>query len=188
MSEPKLIKIKNRSYIQCHCDYCGEVVNKIACDYKRSPLHFCNKGCRNGYWGALRCVVQTCKVCDKKFLIPACYLKRGRYPRYVTCSPECRSAKMMRGENHRWRGGTCDEARPTWRKEYKNWRKAVFERDDYTCRMCGERGGDKEADHIKPWAYFPELRYEVSNGRTLCPPCHKTVYGEVWKYYYAQKS
>jgi 5-methylcytosine-specific restriction endonuclease McrA len=29
-----------------------------------------------------------------------------------------------------------------------------------------------EADHIKPWAYFPSLRFELSNGRTLCRPCH----------------
>lgn len=57
---------------------------------------------------------------------------------------------------------------------YEEWRKAVFERDNYTCQKCGDnRGGNLEADHIKPFAYFPKLRFEISNGRTLCNECHK---------------
>ena len=42
--------------------------------------------------------------------------------------------------------------------EYRAWRKAVFERDNYTCQECGQKGGDLEADHIKQFAYHPELR------------------------------
>lgn len=58
--------------------------------------------------------------------------------------------------------------------DYKTWRRAVFERDDYTCQHCGQRGnGTLEADHIKPWALFKELRYDVNNGRTLCKSCHR---------------
>lgn len=37
----------------------------------------------------------------------------------------------------------------------------------------GKTGGNLEADHIKPYSLFPELRYEVDNGRTLCVDCHK---------------
>ncbi len=59
------------------------------------------------------------------------------------------------------------------RCEYKNWRKSVFERDDYTCQMCGQYGGYLQVDHIKPWLLYPELRYDLNNGRTLCVPCHK---------------
>jgi 5-methylcytosine-specific restriction endonuclease McrA len=57
-------------------------------------------------------------------------------------------------------------------KEADDWRTSVFKRDDYTCQLCGIRGTYLEADHIKPWAYFPELRFELSNGRTLCKTCH----------------
>jgi len=56
--------------------------------------------------------------------------------------------------------------------KYKLWRKAVFERDNYTCLICGERGGDLNAHHIKSWAKFPALRYDVKNGITLCIKCH----------------
>lgn len=66
--------------------------------------------------------------------------------------------------------------------EYKLWRASVFERDNYTCRFCGLVGGwDKDkraktilnADHIKPFAHYPELRFAIDNGRTLCLECHQ---------------
>jgi 5-methylcytosine-specific restriction endonuclease McrA len=34
-------------------------------------------------------------------------------------------------------------------------------------------GSRLEADHIKPFCRFPELRLVVSNGRTLCKDCHR---------------
>ena len=60
--------------------------------------------------------------------------------------------------------------------KYRNWRTTIFERDDYTCLICNRKeevSGKLQADHIKPFAYFPELRFELSNGRTLCIDCHK---------------
>lgn len=68
---------------------------------------------------------------------------------------------------------TTSEKRAKGTVEHAKWRKAVFERDDYRCQICGERGGKLEADHIKPFKYFPKLRTVLSNGRTLCVSCHK---------------
>lgn len=61
-------------------------------------------------------------------------------------------------------------------KEYCDWRKAVYERDDYRCQECGERGGRLNAHHIKPYAFYPDLRYDLSNGITLCISCHKKTH------------
>jgi 5-methylcytosine-specific restriction endonuclease McrA len=61
--------------------------------------------------------------------------------------------------------------------EHKEWRTQIFIRDNYTCQECGVRSGNGKrvelnADHIKPYALYPELRLELSNGRTLCLDCH----------------
>lgn len=58
--------------------------------------------------------------------------------------------------------------------EYRFWRKSIFERDNYTCVWCGDnRGSNLEADHVKSWKDYPELRFAIDNGRTLCKECHK---------------
>lgn len=56
--------------------------------------------------------------------------------------------------------------------EYKEWRKKVFKRDNYTCRECGEKRY-LQAHHIKQVALFPELMFDVDNGETLCKECHQ---------------
>ena len=62
---------------------------------------------------------------------------------------------------------------------YKAWRRKIKERDNYTCRMpnCGMRKR-LNVHHIKRWADFPYLRYEVYNGITLCKKCHNMVTGQ----------
>lgn len=94
-----------------------------------------------------------------------------------------------RGKNcHLWKGGTTKlsiKIRSSF--EYREWRRKIFERDNYICRICEKRGGDVHADHIKPF-YKIILQYNVKNlqdaqncnqlwdiynGRTLCVECHK---------------
>ena len=82
-----------------------------------------------------------------------------------------------RGSKHpNWKGGISPERKRIYFSEqYKKWRKAVFERDSYTCLGCGQVGGILNADHIKPYALFHTLRFIVRNGRTLCVPCHRKI-------------
>ena len=85
--------------------------------------------------------------------------------------------KAITGQNHwNWKGGITKVNKPARylfmeTLEYKQWRTAVFERDNYTCVWCGSKK-NLNADHIKPYAKFPKLRLSIKNGRTLCVPCH----------------
>lgn len=70
-------------------------------------------------------------------------------------------------------GKTAERRGQRFSREYKRWRFDVFMRDNFTCQECGDsRGGNLRAHHIKPFADFPDLRFDVSNGITLCNPCH----------------
>lgn len=85
------------------------------------------------------------------------------------------SAAAKRGPaSHFWRGGLRDSnAAIRSSVEYKLWRIAVLEKDDYRCFDCGARGVRLHVDHILPFAQYPRLRFDVHNGRTLCVPCHR---------------
>lgn len=78
-----------------------------------------------------------------------------------------------------WKGGITPERVSVFGLEkYQEWRNSVFRRDFYTCQNCGKKSGCGktviiEADHIKPWILYPELRYDLNNGQTLCVECHR---------------
>ena len=107
-------------------------------------------------------------------------LLKGRHLSPVT--------QFKKGNLHyNWKGGISTiNQRIRSSSEYKLWREAVFKRDNYTCRFCGQRGGILQADHIKPFSLFPELRFALDNGRTLCEDCHRqtNTWGRPKKMYY----
>lgn len=119
---------------------------------------YCSKNCMNNAYPPKKTLV--CLECEKHFTVRN-YLKNRTY----FCSHSCAS-------QYRDEGKRCEDKKIRQSWAYKLWRKAVFERDDFTCVECGVRGGVLNADHIKPFALYPELRLEVSNGRTLCVNCH----------------
>jgi hypothetical protein len=84
---------------------------------------------------------------------------------------------LLLGDKHpRWKGGKSKrylEEKSNCNKEYKEWRTAVFIRDNWTCQTCQKRGVYLEAHHIKRWVDYPELRLDVNNGVTLCYECHQ---------------
>lgn len=58
-------------------------------------------------------------------------------------------------------------------KRYWKWRKKVLERDHFTCQGCWKHGPDIKlyADYRKHWIDYPDLRFDVDNGETLCEFC-----------------
>lgn len=119
------------------------------------------------------------------------YLWKGGKPKCDGCGKEisyrskgCNRCSAPKGDkSYLWKGGITPinhKIRTSF--EYKIWRQAVFERDNHTCIWCGARFIKGvtgrvvlHADHIKPFAQYPELRFAIDNGRTLCFPCHKTT-------------
>jgi hypothetical protein len=84
------------------------------------------------------------------------------------------SKALSGNKTHLWKGGITKKNKLIRTgMEFRNWRKLVFERDDYTCQECELRGVELNAHHIKSFALYPELRYEIDNGKTLCVECHK---------------
>lgn len=60
--------------------------------------------------------------------------------------------------------------------EYKKFRKNVTKRDKNTCQMPGCGSKKKlQVHHIRPWSKAASLRYEESNGITLCKQCHDSI-------------
>lgn len=140
--------------------------------------------CSKGFWRkesglekAVYCSI-ACRAIAKTQPKNKCKVCSVEVPVYrVVCSMKCRdryAAIRQTGErSHLWQGGKTSAAmKIRGSAEYGAWRRSVFERDDYTCVHCGQRGGKLSADHIKPFSTHPELRLSVSNGRTLCIPCH----------------
>lgn len=84
-------------------------------------------------------------------------------------------------KSHRWKGGITpinEQIRHTL--EMKLWRKACFERDNFTCQKYGVRTGGLVVHHINNFADFPELRTSIENGITLSEKAHKEfhkIYG-----------
>lgn len=111
------------------------------------------------------------------------YDKRGRRRYYAPshCPSGHFKSEDVRGENAcNWKGGTTpamDALRKT--PEYTQWRLLVYERDHYTCQMCGHKHTDIVAHHIKSFAENEELRFELSNGVVLCRSCHLKLHRQL---------
>jgi len=91
-----------------------------------------------------------------------------------------KNSEVRQGEkNHMWRGGLTSEARKIRTSvAYEEWRKDVFNRDDYTCRECGKRGGNLNAHHVLSFYKYKPLSLNICNGITLCAECHVKYHKE----------
>jgi len=88
-------------------------------------------------------------------------------------------------ESPNWKGGKSSiYALIRYSSKYSEWRRAIFDRDNFTCQHCHKKSeGDIEAHHINILREYnitnteqayncPELWF-LENGITLCINCHK---------------
>jgi len=122
-------------------------------------------------------VLTTCLYCGNEFY--AEYYKVATNKKKF-CSRKCWGkwkSNNIKGSAHpNWNNNLTDEDRERERcvDGYKEWRLAVFTRDNFTCQHCGDStGGNLNAHHIIPFSKDESLRTELSNGITLCAKCHK---------------
>ncbi len=96
---------------------------------------------------------------------------------------EATRERTPRGDQcHSYKDGRLAERRDQrFSMLYKRWRYDVFIRDHFTCQHCGDtRGGNLRAHHVKSFADFPDLRFDVPNGITLCHDCHNSLHRGEW--------
>lgn len=98
------------------------------------------------------------------------------------------ASKRMKGENnwnHKHKGKNHPNYNPELTDKERldkrdvieniNWRKSVYERDNYTCLKCKAKGNEVKlnAHHINNYSSDEGNRFNIDNGITLCINCHK---------------
>ena len=84
------------------------------------------------------------------------------------------NVNRVKGEAHgMWKGGISDgRSRLMSKRIYKDWRKRVYERDNFTCQKCKQKGYKLNGHHIENYAENKEKACFLENGITLCEKCH----------------
>jgi hypothetical protein len=137
----------------------------------------------------------TCTGCGVEVFLHPCRVARGQ--KYCTTACRYRHKRGANGANFGNHTGIAGPNNPNWKggataergrnaKECARWRRLVFARDGYVCKDCGAQSrkpkgsktGSLRAHHIKHWSTHPELRFELSNGVTLCMRCHQNRHPE----------
>ena len=95
-----------------------------------------------------------------------------RFDTFLNCS---NATKMCRDcHKHTYHENPSDRNRTA----AKVWRKAVYEKDNWTCVACGKKGGDLNAHHLDAYDTSVNERFDVQNGVTLCPSCHTAFHSK----------
>jgi len=157
------------------CANCGEEIVVELCQV--GNRRYCSQDCAKENYSKSNHekVNKRCEYCNEPF---------KALPRRKYCSRKCYWDDIDKG------GRPVAEKYRQMERE-RGWTKRVYERDDYTCQRCGDRGGDLQAHHKTPVAEIAkevedresirnhELFDDITNGVTLCTDCHKKVhYGD----------
>jgi len=164
------------------CKICGKLFYRKQSATKNAQ--YCSRTCLKI---APKAKIKTaCDICGIEFLRYPSSLKWAKIRNHSGqyCSKKCSDmASIGKRKNEKsplWKGGISRAYKYGYHSsEYKQWHNEVFKRDDYTCQICNTRGGYLHAHHIKGFSQYPDLRFIVSNGITLCKNCHMEVHSKL---------
>jgi len=160
---------KNRPY-----SYCKECERKRDNNRYAHTCNVCHKEYRSG-----RKDSHHCKECHDEHFIKT-YSLLGTLDLSGEKNPMYGKQRFGK-ENPNYKPNKTDDEREHGRlfEGYGVWRKAVYERDDYTCQCCGKKSeGDIVAHHKDAYSWCKDRRTDVDNGVTLCQRCHHAFHNK----------
>lgn len=163
--------MKKKPRIKIKCPVCQKV---FANPFHYRQSKYCSKAC----WAKRNPQITIeCEYCGKSIWVYKSQSDRKKY-----CSRKCyaldQRIKQKGNKSHLWQGGKTNSLQiHRTRSIYRKWRLSVFERDSYTCQLCGKRSGNGKkiiihAHHIEEFSKHTNKRYDINNGVTLCNKCH----------------
>ncbi len=168
LSEEQIrVKGVSRFSVTCSCTKCGVPYETTRAVLQRRKTTLC-----------MRCLCKQLMTPERKAKISATLILQRSTPEARAKHSQLMIGKMAGSKHWNWKGGKSSiNQRERNSPEYKVWRDSVFVRDGWKCSMCPNPEGLKlVAHHIKSWAEFPLLRFEVDNGITICACCHYLVH------------
>jgi hypothetical protein len=174
-----------KTFVTVSCSFCDKDKNIVPSLYKRLENFYCDNKCRSEHLKVIMAGENNpnynkqevkCSGCSKSIKVSPHRLINHSF-RFCsfTCYKENIGKYFRKENNHMWNGSISAEERIKTRNltEYRDWRTFVYKRDKFTCRCCNDStGGNLNAHHLDGWDKYPDKRFELSNGITLCETCH----------------
>ena len=174
--------------VKIKCSICGNYFLIRRDKVNDGKKHCCSKECKLKLQSLIMTgennsnynkVLIECDYCKKSIKVKKSELD---YYKNHFCSKEChklwQKENTPKGENSpNWNFDISQEERENGRliEGYNDFIKRVYERDNYSCQICGQEGNghNLNAHHLNGYNWYKEGRTDINNGVTLCDKCHK---------------
>jgi hypothetical protein len=159
---------KPENYVTKPCPVCGKDFTVHVLFINKGQGKYCSHSCaRSGSPTRKKTApLVICFTCGKEFIKYRSNLTKNIGDKSF-CSRECWYNYNQLENHYLYAGGQNERMNP----ESAKWHRSVMIRDKCYCRICHVRR-NLEVHHIKPFTAYPETRWDVSNGITLCRDCH----------------
>ena len=168
---------KTKLLVQCAC---GDTFEVRFNDFKQGQKQCPDCGGKIRAKNRERQMTFNCDYCGEESSMQKAVFELNKHH---FCSLECycewRKINTPKGKDSpNYNHNKTDEEREVKRliEGYSEWVKEVFERDNYTCQCCGQRGGNLNAHHLNGYHWDKEHRIDINNGVTLCKKCHDELH------------